>query len=167
MTAIGEYNTDDPSPEAGSSLLRYKKLFAVGNGNATTRSDAFAVLRNGKVGVNISAFDVVSQTSDAVLQVNGNTKTQGFVANFKIGNTIVADDYTVVLNGNVTLPVSNAASKGRIVNLCSDGSLRTITGSMRDSGAAYPTINLDTSVGQRCINVQSAGDGTWWIIARN
>jgi hypothetical protein len=168
-TVIGEFNAGDASPEPNSSIDRNKKLFVVGNGTSNTnRSDAFAVLRNGKVGVNASDFHILSQTSDAILQVNGNTKTNGLVANFKFGNTINADDYTVVLSGDATLPASTANNKGRILNICSDGNARTLTGNMQDSGGAYPSVILGTAGGGRCFTLQSTADaGRWWIISRN
>lgn len=168
-TVVGEFNAGDASPEPNSSTDRNKKLFVVGNGTSNTnRSDAFAVLRNGKVGVNASDFHIISQNSDAILQVNGNTKTQGLVANFKFGNTINADDYTVVLSGDATLPASTANNKGRILNICSDGNARTLTGNMQDSGGAYSSVSLGTAGGGRCFTLQSTNDaGRWWIISRN
>lgn len=170
-TVIGEFNAGDASPEPNSSLDRNKKLFVVGNGTSNTnRSDAFAVLRNGKVGVNASEFHISSQSSDAILQVNGNTKTQGLVANFKFGNTINADDYTVVLSGDVTLPASTANNKGRILNICSDGnpSARILTGSMQDASGPHSFIALNATGGDKCLTLQSTNDaGRWWIIGRN
>ncbi|KQS93421.1 hypothetical protein [Chryseobacterium sp. Leaf394] len=167
-TVIGEFNAGDASPEPNSSLDRNKKLFVVGNGTSNTnRSDAFSVLRNGKVGVNASDFHILSQASDAVLQVNGNTKTKGLVASFRFGNTINADDYTVVLSGNVTLPTSSAANAGRILNICSDGNSRTLSGTIQDSSGSYSSVGLGTGGGGRCFTLQSVGDGRWWIIGRN
>lgn len=159
-TSMGTFNTVE------TAAATDKRLFVIGKGTgAGSRADALTILKSGKVGIDTNFFE--NTTSDAKLQVNGNTKTQGLVANFKFGNTILANDYTVVLSGDVTLPASTAANQGRILNLCSDGNIRTISGSMIDSGGNALTATLNGTAGGRCFTLQSVGDGRWWIIGRN
>ena len=164
--SIGQFNTVDGAPEPGSYTNMAKRLFTIGNGSSdASRSDAFMVLRNGKVGINFDNFENTTNSSN--LQVNGSTQTQGFGASFKFGNTILESDYTVVLNANAALPTSNTSNQGKIYVICSDGSARTLSGSLQDSGGAYTNFSLGTTAGTRCLQVQSVGDGRWWIIGRN
>ncbi|MGV4484168.1 hypothetical protein ACQ1QY_11705, partial [Ornithobacterium rhinotracheale] len=68
--AMGYLNTDETNPKPNSFAKSDKnRLMVLGNGIRDTKSDAFTVLRNGQVGVNISNFE--TNDNDAKLQVNG------------------------------------------------------------------------------------------------
>jgi len=109
-------------------------------------------------------------TSDQLVSAdaNGILKTVSRNVNaIKTGNTILANDYTIILNGDITLPVADASNQGRILILCGDSSTsRMISGSLQDSGGSYSSFGIGTGNGGRCITVQSTGS-VWWITARN
>ncbi|MDO5655672.1 MAG: hypothetical protein Q4G27_05990 [Flavobacteriaceae bacterium] len=179
--AIGNFNTIDPNPQPLNPDIDpdgyfdvTKRLFVIGNGTGVNdRSDAFMVLRNGKVGVNYPGFEGLSDKRDAKLQVWGNIAAKGLTMNIKTGNTFSTDikegDYTVILNGNITLPAPTLegtnSNVGRMLYLCSDGQQRTIFGTIKDAGTAITSINVSNTAGSKCYTVQS--DGTaWWIIGQ-
>lgn len=179
--AAGSYNTIDTNAQPNSLDDKYRRAFVIGNGtndttvtpNVIERSDIFTVLRNGKTGINKSNFETVAAEHDAHLQVFGNTKTEGLAAEIKTGNTIEATDYTVILNANATMLAGNAENKGKIINVCTDdGSLRKIslTGGkkFKEPGSSVSFINLGgtTTPIIKCVNLQSMGDGNWWVIGK-
>lgn len=87
-TALGGNPTRDASPEPTGFQNYSKRLFTLGNSfNSTSKSDAFTILRNAKVGVDILNFETT--TSDAKLQVNGAIKigTNGTTAVNGVYNT--------------------------------------------------------------------------------
>ncbi|MDY3345332.1 hypothetical protein PG326_08770 [Riemerella anatipestifer] len=74
-TAMGKSNTIEKEPD--TELYRYSlnknRLLVIGNGASLLgRSDAFTILRNAKVGIDINNFETT--LSDAKLQVNGAIK---------------------------------------------------------------------------------------------
>ena len=67
--AAGSFNTLDTSSDISFSQ-NSRRLFTIGNGvSSTVLSDAFTVLRNAKVGIDIDNFETTA--SDSKLQVNG------------------------------------------------------------------------------------------------
>lgn len=109
-TAMGLYNTLETSPEPAVVSDGTKRLFVIGNGNSTTRSDAFTILRNGKTGIGENAptnklhvkdtkdplrLEGVQETADVntyalVLDNNGVVKTS-FLQRTKFGGYINND----------------------------------------------------------------------------
>jgi len=70
---VGTFSTNY-TPVGTTSPDSADRVFNVANGTASGNSDAFTVLRSGKVGVDIDNFEANS-TSTAKLQVNGTIKT--------------------------------------------------------------------------------------------
>ena len=169
--ALGLYNTSDANPEPIEYNDYNKRLLVVGSGSDDAdRHDAFTLLRNGRVGIDIDNFELLSENStnpSDKLYVNGNTKTQGLYSNIREVTTggIEDNDYTVILAKNVTLP-DPTTNKGRILVMCGDSSPRTIFGSIQDSSGVLTSFVTSTTNGGRCINVQSTGT-VWWITGRN
>jgi len=62
----------DYTPSNSGFWVATDRLFVVGNGDST-RSDAFTILKNGKVGVGINNFETTA--SSAILQVGGEIET--------------------------------------------------------------------------------------------
>ena len=85
------------------------RLLNVGNGTGTdlsvnTRSDAFTILKNGKVGIDIDNFETT--TSSAKLQVNGDI--QSLTINTSTSTT--ATDKVVVADANGVLKTKDASA---------------------------------------------------------
>ncbi|KMQ61263.1 hypothetical protein ACM39_17755 [Chryseobacterium sp. FH2] len=80
--------------------------------------------------------------------------------------TVTADDYTILVTGNVSLPVAAATNQGKIYNLVNDtaGNV-TINGTFRINGGNFTTYNLNNSDWGRAIVVQSTGSA-WVVISR-
>lgn len=87
-TVMGSYSTDYvPVPEMDTDRLycneayNNNRIFNVGIGtadsssNSIVRKDAFTILKNGKVGVGISNFEITG--SNAKFQVNGSIRITG------------------------------------------------------------------------------------------
>lgn len=80
--------------------------------------------------------------------------------------TVAADDFTILVTGNIALPVPNAANTGRIYNLINDtaGAI-TISGTFRINGGNFTNYGLNNSDLGRGIVVQSNGSA-WVVISR-
>ncbi len=66
-TALGVQNTDY-TPVSSTTFNSADRLFIIGNGNGTV-SDAFTILKNGKIGIGYNNFETTS--SAALLQIDG------------------------------------------------------------------------------------------------
>ncbi|GEN73903.1 hypothetical protein [Chryseobacterium lathyri] len=80
--------------------------------------------------------------------------------------TVAADDYTVLVTGNISLPAATAANQGKVYNLVNDtaGNV-TINGSFRINGGNFTNYGLNNSDWGRAIVVQSTGSA-WVVISR-
>ncbi len=79
-TAIGRNNTPENSPQPSNYVKNKRRLFIIGNGRySSEKSDAFTVLRNGKVGIDIDHFE--NTNNSAKLQVNGTIACSGGTVN--------------------------------------------------------------------------------------
>lgn len=80
--------------------------------------------------------------------------------------TVAADDYTVLVGGNITLPSATSTNRGKVYQLINDTSGNvTITGTFRINGGNFSNYGLNNSDLGRGIVVQSTGSA-WVIISR-
>lgn len=80
--------------------------------------------------------------------------------------TVAADDYTVLVGGNITLPSATSTNRGKVYQLINDTSGNvTITGTFRINGGNFSNYGLNNSDLGRGIVVQSMGSA-WVIISR-
>ena len=80
--------------------------------------------------------------------------------------TVAADDYTVLVGGNITLPSATSTNRGKVYQLINDTSGNvTITGTFRINGGNFSKYGLNNSDLGRGIVVQSTGSA-WVIISR-
>ncbi|UWX60632.1 hypothetical protein N0B40_19870 [Chryseobacterium oranimense] len=90
--------------------------------------------------------------------------------NAKIRNmasgTVAADDYTVLVTGNISLPAASTANQGKIYNLVNDTAATvTVSGTFRINGGNFTNYDLNNSNFGRAISVQSTGSA-WVLISR-
>lgn len=80
--------------------------------------------------------------------------------------TIASDDATLLLAGDVSLPVANISNQGKIYNLINDtnGNV-TINGTFRINGSNFSNYGLNTNDWGKGIVVQSTGSA-WAVISR-
>lgn len=77
--------------------------------------------------------------------------------------TVSADDYTVLVGGNITLPSATSTNRGKVYQLINDTSGNvTITGTFRINGGNFSNYGLNNSDLGRGIVVQSTGSA--WVI---
>ncbi|WP_415328787.1 hypothetical protein [Chryseobacterium sp. MMS23-Vi53] len=84
-----------------------------------------------------------------------------------LNNGIIAnDDFTLLLNGDVSLPTATISNQGKIYNLINDttGTV-TINGTFRINGGNFSNYGLNNSNMGRGIVVQSTGTA-WSVISR-
>jgi hypothetical protein len=79
---------------------------------------------------------------------------------------VAADDYTILVTGNISLPAASAANQGKIYNLINDttGNI-TVNGSFRINGGNITNYGLNNSDLGRAIVVQSTGSA-WVLVSR-
>ena len=134
--AFGRHNVSTGNPD---EWIATDPLFVLGNGTAwNAQSNAFTVLKNGNVGVGISA-------PTQKLQVSGNATVSG---------TVSASEFQGSVNGNVTGKI-NQLTLGK-VNLTSSGTIVSINGG--------EFILYWDSVGNEIMIVNSSGNEchVWW-----
>ncbi|MGK6344341.1 hypothetical protein ACMGDK_19185 [Chryseobacterium sp. DT-3] len=79
---------------------------------------------------------------------------------------VAADDYTILVAGNISLPVPSTANQGKVYNLVNDtAGIVTINGAFRINGGNFTNYDLNNSNLGRAIVVQSTGSA-WVIISR-
>ncbi|MEC3876699.1 hypothetical protein [Chryseobacterium salviniae] len=80
--------------------------------------------------------------------------------------TVAADDFTILVTGNISLPAPNASNTSRIYNLINEtaGSV-TVSGTFRINGGNFTNYVLNNSDLGRGIVVQSNGSA-WVLISR-
>ncbi|MDQ0783031.1 hypothetical protein [Chryseobacterium sp. W4I1] len=80
--------------------------------------------------------------------------------------TVAADDYTVLVTGNISLPAASTANQGKIYNLVNDTAATvTVSGTFRINGGNFTNYDLNNSNFGRAISVQSTGSA-WVLISR-
>ncbi|GAB0155529.1 hypothetical protein CHRYSEOSP005_07900 [Chryseobacterium sp. Alg-005] len=80
--------------------------------------------------------------------------------------TVAADDYTVLITGNISLPVASATNQGKVYNLINDTSGPvTIAGTFRINGGNFSNYGLNNTDLGRGIVVQSTGSA-WVLLSR-
>jgi hypothetical protein len=70
----GYYNTPY-TPSSATAANPTDRLFGIGNGTSSSRSDAFTILKNGKVGVGFNNFETT--TDSELFQINGDVMIAG------------------------------------------------------------------------------------------
>lgn len=80
--------------------------------------------------------------------------------------TVAADDYTILVAGNISLPAASIANQGKVYNLVNDtaGNV-TVNGNFRINGGNFTNYGLNNSDWGRAIVVQSTGSA-WVVISR-
>ncbi|MDQ0592937.1 hypothetical protein QFZ37_001306 [Chryseobacterium ginsenosidimutans] len=80
--------------------------------------------------------------------------------------TVLADDYTILISGNISLPAASASNLGKVYNLINDtnGNV-TVNGTLRFNGGNISNYGFNNSDLGRGIVVQSTGSA-WVIISR-
>lgn len=156
---------------AGSAAGR--PIFIIGNGVASdnagnygtvlSRSDAFTVLENGKVGIGQDDFSSVAESD--LLQVAGNTKTKGIrynLVNITGNYTVQAEDYTIhITSGNSTVTLPTAVGRQGQVFVVKNGGTGNV--SIAPNGAETINGGAGTIVAiNEAVTVQS--EGANWII---
>lgn len=80
--------------------------------------------------------------------------------------TVAADDYTVLITGNVSLPAASASNLGKVYNLINDTSGPvTVAGTFRMNGGNFSNYGLNNTDWGRGIVVQSTGSA-WVLVSR-
>ncbi|MFP3599495.1 hypothetical protein [Chryseobacterium sp. SIMBA_029] len=114
------------------------------------------ILSTGEIGVGTA-------NPNSTLQVNGS-----FSANLRTlaSGTVANNDYTVMVTGNISLPVANATNIGRIYNLINGNTNSNIlSGTFMTNGATISNYTLNNSDSGRGIVVQSTG-AAWLITSK-
>lgn len=120
-------------------------------GTGATNSVAPAVSK--KIGINMG-----NVLPNSTLQVGGSVSAKIRALG---SGTVAADDYTILVQGNISMPTADATNTGRIYNLIKDTpSNITITGTFRSNGIDSTDVTLNS--GAAGLNVQS--NGTAWVI---
>jgi hypothetical protein len=80
--------------------------------------------------------------------------------------SVVGDDYTVLVGGNIALPAANISNLGKVYNLINDtnGNV-TISGTFRMNGGNFSNYGLNNNDLGRGVVVQSTGSA-WAVISR-
>lgn len=130
-TTMGLNNTPETSPEATAFSDMTKRLFTIGNGTATTKSDALTILRNGKTGLSQS---VPTETLDVGV---GNVRVRDINSNT---GSLATDKYVVADSNGVLKTVAVPAAPSPVNIYTADGSL---TGT--SSPSFFRTLNLNGS----------------------
>jgi len=155
-TAIGA-NTSIAVATSSDQLNIGNNIFGTGlNGSVATPA--------GRIGIGTAA-------PTSTFHVNGSVSAR--IRAFD--GTILADDYTILATGNVTLPAADANNLGRIYVISHNSSSGNvaINGTMRINGTGtFTTFNIGTGGGGGvgAITVQSTGaSGVWQVtnILRN
>lgn len=77
--------------------------------------------------------------------------------------TVAADDYTVLVTGNISLPAADSSNLGKIYNLVNDTTSNlTVSGTFRINGGNFSNYGLNNSDMGRGIVIQSTGSA--WVI---
>lgn len=77
--------------------------------------------------------------------------------------TVSADDFTILVRGNVSLPAADAANLGHVYNFINDtNGTPVIAGTFRINGGNFTNYGLNSTDNGRGITVQSTG--TEWVI---
>ncbi|MGV4545732.1 hypothetical protein ACQ1QS_00505, partial [Ornithobacterium rhinotracheale] len=167
--AMGYLNTDETNPKPNSFAKSDKnRLMVLGNGIRDTKSDAFTVLRNGQVGVNISNFE--TNDNDAKLQVNGSILSSSLKGS---GERVVVADANGVLKIGSDNGVGKTYTAGTGIEISNSNvistksPIRTVTGDITlgatDNGgyvyvnstnAATVTVPSSLPAGFSCVVVQ-------------
>lgn len=99
--ALGFYNTEYTpiAPLATNPLVDQDRLFTIGNGTFTSRSDALVILKNGNAGLGTSTpankLEVVGKTKTTTLQITNGAATNYVLKSDASGNAAWADVNTI------------------------------------------------------------------------
>ncbi len=119
-----------------------------------------SVNANKKIGINLSS------APNSTLQVGGSVAAK--IRTLSSG-TVADDDYTVLVQGNISLPNPDATNTGRIYYLISDTSSNTTITipNYREGGTttASASYGLNNGTGGKGLTIQSTGNA-WVIISR-
>lgn len=124
-------------------------ITGTGSTNGTTPSTTK------KIGINVDA----KTNPNSTLQVGGSVAAKIRALG---SGTVASDDYTILVQGNISMPTADATNTGRIYNLIKDTSSSvTISGTFRSNGANSTDVTLNGGATSG-LNVQS--NGTAWVI---
>lgn len=119
------------------------------------RFNAVTVLKNGYSGLGKSIA-----TPNSTLQVFGSMSTH--IRQIASG-PVLEEDYTLLVTGNISLPVATSDNTGRMYCIVNDSAAsHSVTADFRINGQVHPSFLLGTTSGSRGIVVQS--DGKNWIM---
>ena len=107
---------------------------------------------------NITLSDYMADNSfgnNLVSDDNGEVKIQrGEYKSIRTGVLVTQTDYTIIVNGNFTMPAASEMAN-RVLVLCKDNNAtdRTITGTFEEASGSSNNIILNRDVNQRCYTV--------------
>ena len=158
-TTAGSQNVFIGHNAAGSTSTSSNEI-NIGNvikGTGSDNSTAPSVSK--KIGINLGS----GLTPNSTLQMNGCVSSKIRVLN---SGTIAADDYTVLVQGNLAMPAAYANNAGRIYDIVNDtaGNI-TVSGTFRINGSNFSNYGLNNTDNGRGVTVQSTGSA-WAIIGR-
>lgn len=156
LTSIRSLATENHSATGlGANLI-----FSTTANGTTALVERMRIEHNGNVGIGDATAP--NSTLQVVGSVSANIRT--------VNATVNANDFTVLVNGNIALP-DPATATGRVYYLVNNSATtRTVSttagAGFRDAGTtANPTtITLTSATGSKAFTVQSDG-ADWWIIS--
>lgn len=157
-TVIGNYNNQVFDPTGNRQLNIGNLIYGTGLSTGVFQTRPGTTSYNEKrIGIAVAA------QPNSTLEVNGSVSARirslasGIIAN---------DDYTVLVGGNISLPVADATNTGRIYNLVHNVTNPvTITGTFRINGSNISSYDLNGTVNGSGLTVQSNGSA-WVVISR-
>lgn len=162
-TVMGHYNDVSDNPD-GLNLVATDRIFQVGNGTASSRSNALTILRNGNVGigditpaekleVNGNAIVSGNATVGGTLKISGGTPGAGkLLTSDASGNaswqtpalppSIATTGFFAAIDGNQLTPIASGAALATIP--FNDTYAATLSSSAFDDGSNFSTSGIYT-----------------------
>jgi hypothetical protein len=164
-TAIGYASGETLLNVNNNSLLGYSADFIdkLTDNRLNIANTIFGIGLIGSVSTPVGKVGIKTFEPNSTLHIQGSLSTK--ITSLSIG-TVADDDYTILVEGNISLPPASINNKGRIYMLVintniSNNSSYVITGNFKDNATILTNYTL-SNAGTRSITVQS--NGTQWQI---